>query len=414
MVRLAAYVPAPAAGTFAAVHPTSVLTAVRPLPPILMRLVLVTLCAAFAWQLWRLSDPYRVPPDDFVSSWAAGRLLVTDGNPYDPDEVLAVPRTANWTKSIPYRIWYPPWTLPLLGGFGLLPYAPARFFWYLLHAAACVWSADLLWRAYRGPARSRGIAWLVIVTFWPAVIELRTGQISALMLLGLAGFLALVEKRRWLAAGACLPLVAIKPQLLHLFWIALGLWIAAERRWDVLLGAVASILALMVVAAALDPTIVAQFLHMAMHDAPRAPASTLGTALRAVVAATTGQEHFWLQFLPPALSLFWFVPYWRRRHTEWRWLEHGPPLLLVSLMTTAYGWVYDHLILLVPVMQIATLLVGRGPHVPARAGIVVGYIAVNCAILAMNLVGVRPFWYLWVPFALAVWWAAARRRMLTI
>jgi len=42
-------------------------------------------------------------------------------------------------------------------------------------------------------------------------------------------------------------------------------------------------------------------------------------------------------------------------------------------------------------------------------GVVAGYVALNVAILAMNVVGTSPFSYIWVPFGFAAWWLAVRR-----
>lgn len=298
--------------------------------------------------------------------------------------------------------------MPVLGAFGLLPYAWGRFVWYLLNFGACLVSTHLLWRYYRGPPQWRSALFPLLFTFWPAVIGVRTGQISALLVLGLAGFLFLVGERRWVAAGACLPLLAIKPQLLHLFWIALALWIVRERRWGVLLGAAGATLSLVTIATAADSGVIGQFLFMAAHEAPQAPASTLGTALRAVVAARTGEEHFWLQFMPPALSLVWFLPYWIRKRGNWDWREQAPIVVVVSLATTAYGWIYDDVVLLVPIAQIAVAAAAARPRSAFR-GAIAGYVALNVAILAMNVVGTSPFSYVWVPFGFAAWWLAVGR-----
>ncbi len=392
-----------------AIPTASVLTATRrPGRWYLLRLALVVSVSCLGLQLLLLSDPHRTEPDDFISTWAAGRLLVSGGNPYDGGQVLAVQRTANWTKDIPYRVWYPPWAMPILGVFGLLPYIPGRFLWYLLNLGACLASADLLWRYYRGPPHLRAVVWPLLFTFWPAVIAVRTGQISALVLLGVAGFLALSDRRRWLAAGACLPLVAIKPQLLHLFWIAVLLWTVRGRRWAILLGAVAATAALVLAATLVDPGVVPQFLHMATYEAPQAPASTLGTLLRLLLAVTTGYQAFWLQFVPPAASLLWFVPYWLRRRHDWEWRAEAPIVLVAALATTAYGWIYDQIVLLVPVVQLATTVAGSGGLAGHRE-LIAGYLAINAAILVMNVAGVNAFWYVWVPFAFGGWWLAARR-----
>src|SRR6185436_20123006 len=99
----------------------------RPARWYVLRFMLVASILVLASQLLRLSDPYRTPPDDFISSWAAGRLLIAGENPYDAERVLAVQRTANWTRDIPYRVWYPPWAMPILAALGAFSYTTGRF-----------------------------------------------------------------------------------------------------------------------------------------------------------------------------------------------------------------------------------------------------------------------------------------------
>jgi len=149
--------------------------------------------------------------------------------------------------------------------------------------------------------------------------------------------------------------------------------------------------------------VVPQFFAMAANEAPQAPASTLGTALRFLVARVSGEERFWLQFVPPVLSLAWFGPFVARRREHWDWRDDAPPLIVVSLMTTAYGWIYDQIVLLVPIVHLAAMVARSArprDHLPLAAG----YLAINAAILAMNVGGAEPFWYIWVPFAFGGWW----------
>jgi len=383
--------------------------AVRPAPRYALRAALVVVVALLCWTLVQLSDPTRTPHDDFISSWAAGRLNAEGRNPYDPDQVLAVQRTAGWMKENPYRIWYPPWTIALLAPFGVLPYGVGRLLWYAVNIAACVASAGLLWRYYGGDPRARAMAWLILATFWPALIDIRTGQISAFVLLGLAGFLHFERARRWTAAGACLPLVATKPVLLHLVWIAILLWVIAERRWRVLVGAVGATLGLLALALAFNPSLIAQFAHMAMHDVPTPLVSAPGTLLRLLVAQRTGHDAFWLQFVPPLASVVWLAWRWWRRAGDWQWQNEMPVLLIASLLTTAYGWIYDDIVLLVPVTQVAVETLARRTRTAPRI-IVASYLLVNATVVAMNVVNVDAFWYIWVPLAFAAWYAVSLRR----
>src|SRR5207249_3508387 len=90
---------------------------------------------------------------------------------------------------------------------------------------------------YGGEADRLWLAWLLAFTFPPCYFVLVTGQLGPLLLLGLVGFLHALKRGRPTLAGAFLVLVAIKPQLTHLFWVALLLWAWERRCWRLVLGA---------------------------------------------------------------------------------------------------------------------------------------------------------------------------------
>ena len=373
-----------------------------------LQAVLVVLVVVLAWVLLRLSDPARFPHDDFVCQWAAARLNLLGQNPYDSDLVLAMQRTVGWPAPFPYRVWYPPWVLSLLAPYALLPYQLGRFVWWIVNIVAVIASADLLWRYYGGDAKWRGVSWIVGATFWPAVADLRTGQTSALMLVGLVGFLHLARRGRWAAAGAVLALATIKPPILHLFWIALLLWVLRERRWTLALGGLASVAALVAIALASNPALLGQFWHMATADGPGQVPSTTGGMLR-TLALAFGHDSVALQLLPSLLGMAWLGVHWWRHREAWDWGEQVPILVLVSSVTTFYGWIYDAIVLLIPVTQLAVAVANGTARAPS---VVRGYVLVNAAVLAMNVARVEVLLYSWVPLGFLCWYLLARRACL--
>jgi hypothetical protein len=49
----------------------------------------------------------------------------------------------------------------------------------------------------------------------------------------------------------------------------------------------------------------------------------------------------WLTYLPAAVGCVWALGYfWSRRH-RWEWMRDGSLVLLVSLLTAPYSWIYD-------------------------------------------------------------------------
>jgi len=45
--------------------------------------------------------------------------------------------------------------------------------------------------------------------------------------------------------------------------------------------------------------------------------------------------------------------YWRRYRLDWTWRDRLPMVLSLSVLTAAYGWPFDEVVLLVPVLMIA-------------------------------------------------------------
>jgi hypothetical protein len=370
---------------------------------------------ALVWQGYELLRNSAVlPPDDFIEYWAAGRLNVTGQDPYAPAALLALETAAGRVTDQAVMMWNPPWTLALVMPLGLLPARPAQLLWLLLNFVAILYSADCLWRLYGGRTDRRWIAWLLGIGYVPTIFVLRSGQIGPALLLGLTGFLVFERAERDFWAGAATALVAIKPHLFILFWIALALWICFRRRWKVLAGAVAAALVATGLALLPNSHVLHEYLLAARTHPPEQWVSpTMGSLLRYAF----GEKRFWLQFAPMVLGLGFFVPYWLQNGRKWNWRQHAPLLTLVCFVTAPYGaWPFDLVVLLPGVMQIAarlhsSSLIHTSEQSPslARLVLVAAYAATNLAALGMNLAHASSFWFIWFSPAMLVLYLAADR-----
>jgi hypothetical protein len=374
------------------------------------RTILVALCCIAVLQLWLAShDPRHL--DDFLTYWTAGRLNAQGINPYDAERVLALEREVGWTKPLPYRIWYPPWTIGVFMPLGAMPLSTARFVWYLLSIAAVVVCADWLWRAYGGCPGKRGIAWLIAASFAPVPIVWKTGQVSPIMLLGIVGFLAGITANRPLRAGACLALAAAKPQVAYLVWPALVLHATRTRDFRSVISIAITIGILLGAASIANPDVLAEFIKVNRSEPqhtlvlPSAP----GTALRWAAVHLGGADVPTLQFVPMLAGLAWLPWYWRRRGESWSWLEDMPYVLLVSFATTAWCWIYDEVLLLVPLIHTAVLLAGHRPWEHTERLAIMAYVVTSVVILSANVLGAHPSSYVWTQYVfLALYLLIAR------
>jgi len=83
------------------------------------------------------------------------------------------------------------------------------------------------------------------------------------------------------------------------------------------------------------------------------------------------RQWFWVQFVPMAIGGIWAVIYILRNLSGWRWQVHGPALLIVSVLTTPYGWLSDEAVLLPAVLQAAALVYAIREHLSMRSKVAI-------------------------------------------
>jgi hypothetical protein len=351
-----------------------------------------------------LMSPERLQVDDYVEYWAAGRLNLSGANPYSPEALVPLENQAGRFFQVPVMMWNPPYTLAIAMPLAWLPYPVSRLVWLILNVALLTLGAEWTWRVYGGPPRYRWLAWLLCLVFFSSLNALGSGQIAILLFAGVAGFLYYQREGKPWQAGMLAALTVVKPHLLYLFWIALILWSWRRRRWTELVAATGVVLAGTAVAMAFNPSVVGQYIQGALHDAPiwwHTP--TLGGALRGLL----GPEKSWLQFAPMLLGTGWLLARWRGSRGNWCWPDEMPLLLVVSVITAAYGWTFDQVVLLVMILSSVHLLSESSARIPAIALMVAG-IAINFVALGLRRAFTDAgFW--WLAPSWLVWYMAVRK-----
>ena len=325
------------------------------------------------------------PVHDFVEYWTAAHLLVAHQNPYSLSEVFRMERGFGFEQSVPIMLLSPPWTLSFVAPIGLIKsYALACFLWMIVLLAAVAWSSRMAMDVYFGEVRIPEISdtafyrCLFAFTFYPVLLCLRYSQTAPLMLLGVTGFLYCEKKQRPALAGAFLSLSLIKPQLLYLVWLALILRSLQQRQWKILVWAAAAIVLLTALALLVDRQAFQQYLELTRSPYMQAYASGVMAGIRKFFR---GVGTFWIQLVPPVLGLGWFAAYWRKHRETWSWTENLPMLMTVSVVTSAYGWLFDQTLLVLPVIALAA----KRAHVSGRLpmNLVMLYTALNCVLMAV-------------------------------
>jgi hypothetical protein len=246
----------PLAAPAVAACPTA--TAARPVT-VALRIVLLTALAATLIGFYYLSvvdlngradrqikatdHPFVI--SDIFPRWRGAQALLRGENPYAPEfthalhmeyygRVLETETEVAVLRSA-LGFFYPPFVvlplLPLLW----LPFEAVRWLTVVLLAGAMAW-AVVLWARLSGglpSVRRVGLAVLGAATFFPALDVLWLQQLTALVVLYLAGAYVAAGKGRFALAGCLLALATIKPQVAALPIGGLLLWsVFSRRRWS--------------------------------------------------------------------------------------------------------------------------------------------------------------------------------------
>jgi hypothetical protein len=293
--------------------------------------------------------------NDFVSVWAAGRLVL-DGHAaqaYDWTIHRQVQEAAvGHAFDGAYRWHYPPPFLFAAALAAMLPFVAAGIAW--LVATGALYAA-----AIRGIVGDR-VGWLFALGFPGALWNVTAGQNGLLTTALIGGALGLMERQPVLA-GCCLGLLTYKPQ----FGVLFPLVLIATGRWRVIMAAAATAIAL----AALS--------WLAFGSAPwLAMAQTLSTANQLVL--TDGgmgwgklQSVFGLvRGLGGGETLAWLaqggLAVAIAAALVWLWRSDAPydlkaaALAVGAVLVTPYAFAYDLVVLAVPVAFLLRIGLAHG------------------------------------------------------
>jgi hypothetical protein len=331
---------------------------------------------------------------DFIAYWSAGRQLVHGANPYDEAAVGALQRaigggTLNMMRNPPDAFFL---VLPL----GLFSAKIGLLLWQLALLACLSVSLWIIWRLNGRPDNRLHLLGFL---FAPALICLFAGQVGIFLLLGFVLFLSL--HRNWpFLAGSALLLCALKPHLFLSFVAVLFLWELSRKKYRILAGFAAAMLASCALSFILDPHAWTQYSRLiATGGALNESIPTLSVALSLLL----DRHATWLQFTPAAVACAWASWFFWTRRNRWDWMDHGLLVLLVSVLCTPYGWITDESILL-PAILTGLYRVVRQRRSPwplalvATAGLLEFFVA-DIKINSIYYLWTTPAWLAWYLYA---------------
>lgn len=353
---------------------------------------------------------FRVGRGDFTGYWSASYLLSQGENFSNIQRLDQVERElTGWRNEYTMITWNPPWLLSLLLPFTFLSFPRASWLWLLINIILIFASAIMVWLTLSRHEQIRRRFWIILpftFLFFPSLNAVYLGQVNILVLFGLSLFLFLEKRNHLLSSGAALALTTVKPHLVYVTLPILLLRALYRRNWRLIGGFALPIILLTTVTFVLRPTFLAEYFQTANEgNLLNWQTPTAG----GILAATFGWH--WAKLMG-LIILPLMILWWRQYGQALKTAQLLQITLIVSVMTAPFGWTYDQVVLLIPLLQIVVwVLDGR-------------YISIEQTALLISLVAIDVIvWYermhvqsevemFWVPIAigLAYAWAFWRRQ----
>ncbi len=328
---------------------------------------------------------------DFVIYWATGQQLVHHANPYDSGAMQRIEQGAGLGAE--FKVGFmrnPPWAMALVYPLGLIGLRTGAFLWSLLLLGLLAVSVLLLWRMHGRPGSA--LHWLGL-SFAPALLCVSMGQTSLFALLGYVLFLRL-HRTHPFSAGISLWLCALKPHLFLAFGAVLLAWVLVSRSYRVLAGAAVALAASCAAVFCIDPAMWSQYAQMMRtYGIEKEPIPCLSILLRLWI----NPQAMWLQYLPAALGCVLALGFfWTRRH-RWDWMKDGSLVMLVSVLTAPYSWIFDESLAIPALLQGAYLTRLRPLLTVLAAASVVIEIELMSGfkLFSTSYIWTAPFWRAW-------------------
>lgn len=361
----------------------------------------VFLLAACAPEVLRTGHTMRV--EDFGAYWTGTKVNLAGHDAYAQDNLLSLQQAIEPHRTEPIAAWSPPWTFAAFTPLAPLDFATARWVWRFVQIGTILAAVTVLWRVYRGNPDRLIWVWFAALVWYPTLQTLGLGQHSNLVLLGVTGWIVGLACGWPFTAGALLALTLVKPQNVYLVGLLAVVWVLDRRAWRAAAGGVFGAVLLSAIAMAPNPTV---FQEYSAAITSRPPTTALPPTLGMLLRVVFGERHFWLLFVPQVIGVGWVLWYYARHRRGWDWVERGPLVVLVSCLTSPYGWMYDQVLFLIPLVAVLAPASHRPSGVFRGVTVVAGLTAV-C--LALHGAGLREITFVWhAPMCLVLYLALRR------
>lgn len=308
-------------------------------------LILAFFLALIFFKFYRFDVVFQI---DFLQHWSSSKLLLTGQNPYDLELNYRLQSEVKGFQSpeffnAPYCL---PTTLLFTFWLGFFEFQTAADIWFVLSLVTMTVSAFLLIGEFK-TSKISTLAYLCILSFPPIMIVPLMGQISFLLLFFFTLFFLEFYRKKELTLLSLflLSFTLIKPHSLYLVYVVVLMELINSKQYLKILYAALFVICLHLPLLIFTPDIFSQYVSMMTGSSNLVwSTTTLADNLSKILHLSSYSP---LRTLIPGISLVFMLFYFRNKHLTWINLLF---LLPITLITAPYGWLYEQLLLLVPLV----------------------------------------------------------------
>ncbi len=292
----------------------------------------------------------NLPRFDFIEYKSAVNLIAQNKNPYLSSNLKAEQKQIrdnldirDVAKNVPHiiKMWNPPIIFGLIYWTKDLSYYQALFIWQLISCLVFFFIlAIFVKNNFNLKVNIINISSIFsLITFPPFWATFRHAQISFLILISFYYFIYFRDKNKNLLSGFFLSLSLIKPHLLYLIYIlALGKDLK-DKKFKSSFGLILGVTLLSLFALLIEKNIWSWYFN-ALKNPPIFKTTTIGSFIGNYFNVSID----FFKLLPSVvLSIFALYLVSSKKEVNSKLLILLVPL---SLITSAYGWIFDHLVML--------------------------------------------------------------------
>lgn len=305
--------------------------------------------------------------NDFIEYWSAFQLFINNADIYNPSLMATVQQAEGFIAQPPLMMWLPPWALLLFYPLLCWSFQTSSTLWLIANIALLFGSAALINQIYCLKPKQRPYLFVAAFCFLPTLSTIHLGQVSLFLLFGLLVSIWLIKQEQDFLAGIPLVVLSLKPHLFLIYAVALLYWLIKNRRYKIVFGVLVGLLLCVLTVELLSSNALSFWIDSLISTQPGAPAKlswvtpTL-TGMARLLFAHDSAIPLWPLVLIPGLALIVVLFLSIRAKLSVDIIIDTPLLLAISFCFSAFGWIFDAVLLLPAILLFLSQNFERYPN----------------------------------------------------